>query len=525
MKQQRRFARRVGIASIAVFAAAMALRMPSCYESFWLDELHSAWTVWDGLPEVASRADRGHQSPFYYFGLWFWKQLSGGSELGLRMSSVFATSIACAVLTVGVAGWTRNLVAGIAAGMILAIESNAIFFGTELRPYAGVILFASIAQVCFLRLANSKSRAAHRGAWSLLVVAILIAALLQPTSLGILALFPAALLTRWAIVDPRQLIRFTILDACLMLAFGAVLFVLWNITLGESWQERSQWALFGQATELRQLLTAWTWRWLLILPIVLAVLSSLMSAFGTRGSTDHVPNSEVTVTVVVLSIIAVSGTFLYWFVSWMGWAPIWHRRYFVSVLPIFATIIGLAVEAVASCGRHWGSGERTGTALGAMSALLLVLGLGWHQRTWQMLRTYPVALAIRGEDWRSAVAWVNENAVDADRIYLDSGLIESRVLFWSNRGRQPKRLPEAQAEYLRFPVRGPYELEHTATLCDLTVQSQVAPIGPHQTEVAYILARRPARLVPAPPDSIHQRVIPFGGVSVVMRSSTPEQLR
>ncbi len=515
MKPGGRFDHRVGIASIAVFAVAVALRMPSCYESFWLDELHSAWTVWDGLSEVASRADRGHQSPFYYFGLWFWKQLAGGSELGLRMSSVLATSIACAVLTAGVSIWTRNLASGVAAGLILAIESNAIFFGTELRPYAGVILFASIAQVCFLRLASLKSRVVNQGLWSLMIVSILIAALLQPTSLGILALFPVALLTRWAIVNPRQLIRFTLLDAWLMLTFGVVLLVLWKLTLGESWQERSQWALFGQATELRQLLTIWTWRWLLILPLAVAIVS----AVGTRGFRGRIPNGELFVTVGVLSIIAVLGTFLYWLVSWMGWAPIWHRRYFVSVLPIFATIVGLAVEAVASCGRNWSSAKRTGSVLGAATALLLVLGLGWHQRTWQALRTYPVALAIRGEDWKSAVAWVNRNASDTDRIFLDPGLIESRVLFWSNRGRQPKRLPEAQAEYLRFPVRGPYSVELEVTLCDLAIQSQVASIAPRQSEVACILARRPARLVPAPPNSINQRVIPFGGVTVVLRSA------
>jgi hypothetical protein len=521
MNPQGRFDHRVGIASIAVFAAATALRMPSCYESFWLDELHSAWTVWDGLSEVASRADRGHQSPVYYFGLWLWKQLAGGSELGLRMSSVLATSVACAVLSVGVANWTRNLAAGIAAGMILAIESNAIFFGTELRPYASVILFASIAQVCFLRLVDSTSRIANRGLWSLLIAAILIAALLQPTSLGILALFPVALLTRWAIVNPRHLVRFTLLDAWWMLTGAAVLFVLWKITLGESWQERSQWALFGQATDWRQLLTIWTWRWLLILPLALAIVSAL----GTRGSGGQVPNGELFVTVSVLSIIAVSGTFLYWFVSWVGWAPIWHRRYFVSVLPIFATIVGLAVEAVASCGRHWSRGERTRIVLGTVTALLLVLGLGWHQRTWQALRTYPVALAFRGEDWRSAVAWVNRNAGDADRIYLDPGLIESRVLFWSNRGREPRRMSEAQAEYLRFPIRGPYYIERAVTLCDLAIQSQLAPIDPRPNEPACILARRPARFVPAPPNSINQRVIPFGGVSVVLRSSTPERSR
>ena len=515
MKSQGRSDRRVAIASIAVLAIATALRMPSCYESFWLDELHSAWTVWDGLSEVASRADRGHQSPFYYFGLWFWKCVVGGSELGLRMSSVLATSMACAVLTFGVADWTRNVAAGVAAGMILAIESNAIFFGTDLRPYAGVILFAAIAQIGFLRLADSKSRVANRGQWSLLIVCILVAALLQPTSLGILCLFPVALLTRWAIVHPRELVRFTLFDAWLILAVAAILLVFWKITLGESWQERSQWALFGQAVELRQLFTIWTWRWLLILPLALAIALAL-GAIGFRG---RLPHRELFLTLGVLSIIAVFGNFLYWFVSWMGWAPIWHRRYFVSVLPIFATIVGLSVEAVASCGRDWGWGERTRRVVGALTALLFVLGLGWHQGTWQALPGYPVALAIRGEDWRSAVAWLNRNAGDADQVYLDPGLIESRVLFWSNRGEPPKHLTEAGSEYLRFPVRGPYPLERAVALCDVAIQSQVAPILPPQKGAAYILARRPAQLVPPPPKSVNQRVIPFGGVSVVLRSS------
>ena len=144
--------RAVLIAATAVFAIAIALRMPSCYESFWLDELHSAWTVWDDLSAVTSRAEAGHQSPLYYQGLWLWKQLAGSSELGMRLSSVLATALSCVVLTIGVARWSGVLSAGITAGMVLAIERNAIFFGTEIRPYAWILLLASIAQVCLLNL-------------------------------------------------------------------------------------------------------------------------------------------------------------------------------------------------------------------------------------------------------------------------------------------------------------------------------------------------------------------------------------
>ena len=61
---ERPSARSIVTASIVVFAVALLLRIPSCYESFWVDELHSAWCVWDNLADVPARAEIGHQSPF-----------------------------------------------------------------------------------------------------------------------------------------------------------------------------------------------------------------------------------------------------------------------------------------------------------------------------------------------------------------------------------------------------------------------------------------------------------------------------
>ena len=83
----------IGTASLAVFCTAIILRVPSCYESFWIDELHSAWVVWDSLGDVTPRAKLGHQSPFYFVGLWFWKQIVGGGEVALRLSSILAVAL------------------------------------------------------------------------------------------------------------------------------------------------------------------------------------------------------------------------------------------------------------------------------------------------------------------------------------------------------------------------------------------------------------------------------------------------
>lgn len=84
---------RLAAAVAAVFVAAVLIRLPACYESFWVDELHSAWAVWDGIDQVQPRAAAGNQTPVYFFGLWFWRQLVGRSEVALRMSSVLAMSV------------------------------------------------------------------------------------------------------------------------------------------------------------------------------------------------------------------------------------------------------------------------------------------------------------------------------------------------------------------------------------------------------------------------------------------------
>ena len=69
----------IWLISIAVCSLAIFLRLPSCYESLWLDELHSAWIISDGIGSVYQRSIIGHQSPCYYYVLWTWQELFGDS--------------------------------------------------------------------------------------------------------------------------------------------------------------------------------------------------------------------------------------------------------------------------------------------------------------------------------------------------------------------------------------------------------------------------------------------------------------
>src|SRR6056297_3580135 len=265
-----------------VCVLAIAVRLPACDESFWIDELHSAWCIWGSWEQIFARAAWGHQSPIYFVGLWIWKQIFGGSEIVLRMTSVLAVAAATAVTFGGVLRWTHSRTAAVAAGFVIALESNSLFFGTELRPYAAVILFSSVAVVCFVRLASDQSSAgtaaeqSHvRRWWIGLVVAVLAAAIVQPTSLGVLAWLPAAVVAG----SLRRSYGTTMVGAGsagnrvtqvgLALATLAVAAVLWMTTLGQAWQQRSDWAAFASATHSGQIFQAWSWLWLLLIPALL----------------------------------------------------------------------------------------------------------------------------------------------------------------------------------------------------------------------------------------------------------------
>src|SRR6056297_2163722 len=131
---------------------AVAFRIFTWWQRLCTVEFHSALAVWGNFPEVGPRAAAGNQTPFYFWGLWLWKLLFGGSEIALRLSSVLAMAAASGILVVTVARQHASLLAGLLAGLFLAVDANALFFGTELRPYAWVVLGTTVAAGLFASL-------------------------------------------------------------------------------------------------------------------------------------------------------------------------------------------------------------------------------------------------------------------------------------------------------------------------------------------------------------------------------------
>lgn len=443
--------RAIGISAALVVMLAIFLRLPSSHESFWVDELHTAWAVSDSLSEAVDRAAQGHQTPVYFMAVWFWKQLVGEGELALRLSSILAVAAAGGVLVVALARTAGTLVAGVLGGLILAIESNSLFFGTELRPYAWVILLASLAVACFARLWPAESRHGDRSAWAALVILCVLAAVMQPTAAGVLAWLPLVLLVRWWWRSSSGAVRrWSRTDSVLAAVVVAASWVIWQTTLRQTWGQRQIWAAFAAADHFRQVLRVWPWTSLVGVPLALVAAGRIVARSARRRDQARLLAGPA----VVLFVSAIGVTMLYWLVARAEWLPVWHRRYFIAVLPLMAAGAGLSAGSL--------SGALPASAAGRSGAWAaagcVIIALAWQQGTAVGLWRLPGPLVRRGEDWRGAAAWIRSVRHRDDPVYVDAGLIES-TLYLSPSAEAEPRLTAAQREYLSYPLRGPYRVQ------------------------------------------------------------------
>jgi hypothetical protein len=234
--------------------------------------------------------------------------------------------------------------------------------------------------------------------------------------------------------------------------------------------------------------------------------------------------AHVILPTVLIALIAVAVTLAYWVGSRIGWLPLWHRRYFIAVLPMFAVVTGGCVATVADSIRF--------RRLAPYVCIFLIAGLVYRQSMHLSLRNYPVAYAVRGEDWRGAVKWVRNRAEPTDRIYIESGLIESTG--WSRRagalmkGAYPDPFtiyvqPDAdQSRYMCFPVDGPYRLDQPTEPVGADLMFPLEVLN-NDADQVFILVRRPPDRISIDPtkwgwvygNRIPETIKSFGNVTVI----------
>lgn len=460
---------------VTIFVVAFFARWPSCGESFWLDELHTAWTVAGDWADVSPRASIGNQQTAYFDVLWFWQRLPPqalirvyGIEAWLRLTGVLLTSLAAVVAfrivrqRLQASPTAIDTGVGLVAAMVLALDSHAIFYGTELRPYAAIVLVSALAVGIVFpvgRQVTSMDR------WWLHVT-VLAAAWIHVTSLITLGWLLAVVIVHDALRlghrgHMNAFWKSHLVPVCLWLLVGFV----WLNQNSTLWQSRSNWQSFALATSPVQIWQMWSW-----LPLVIGP-----GVFWWMGPREH--RREVGVLVWVIGGSTVIG----YLVSKYGGIPVWHRRYYVAALPMMAVLMGLLLLSTEPRRKRH-----------AISFGLVCLGLLlWQQGTWAKLIRGETRLARRGEDWRAAVAFINHQKTGHEPVWVDASLIEQQR--FSARVDDP-----VFEEYFRYPVGGPYSVIEAVGVGSNAMEPWLATgqrSEPRTKDRIYLLRGRPGAML------------------------------
>ena len=422
----------LALAAITILSAAP--RVMQSRESLWIDELHTSWVAAGPLREVASRASMGNQSALFFWLEWLLVRAFGASELTLRLPSIVAGSLLPVALYVLAGRWTRLAVVPLVAAALIIIEPFFLFYATEARPYALVQLLAVV----------------HIG--------LLPEVMRRPT----------VWLRAGFVVSGALLFHLHYTTALLFVA-DLLAFVIWKCTAARR-GSTTTYSFTSFATDLAVIA-------LVCLPALPSVLAIYERRENWRSFVDEKPSPwmifvvlpwAASALIIAADLLAkaairigkpVSGTarrVLRWHVSLLCWllAPVigawlltrtevallFFSRYLVAASP--AAIL-LAASCAGLAPWRW---TRWAIAAALVATSLILSGIAAnYQREGRFIMD-------RQEDWRGAVAWINDQRQTTPLpVIVSPGLIEDRALS----GPHDKRL-EA---YCLFPVTGLYRLD------------------------------------------------------------------
>lgn len=447
---------------LGILLVAFWLRACQSSESLWLDELHTAWVVADGLRPLPRRAALGNYSPVYFGLVWAATQLAGFDEFGLRLCSILAGTALVGGVYLVAARWTSCWQAGLLAALLVAVDRHCVFYGQEARPYALVQLVGLVNIGLFAR-ASARPSALSRGLWIATAVllfylhytaALLLAAELAYIGAIWLARFRpawtghggrpqghapvdagtdrarAACPWRWGWIDGL------VVGVCVLPALPH----LRQIAL-----RRADWSLFVPER------TWWkVWEIGNVFPLgmyVLTPVTVLAIAWGCtwlcrarRGMATTRPRMNGSGLLLVACWLLVPAM-IAWVATSQATTPLFFRRYLIvsAVTPIL-----VAAWCAAAC-----------PSVGWRAALATtVLGLSIYQGgmvgRW---RQDGRVLGDRAQDWRGAVAHVRDQSRPEQPVFVRSGLIEAERWYASE--------DLDQREYCLLPVLGLYRLEQS----------------------------------------------------------------
>lgn len=413
-----------GLVGLLVFARLFyAWWLLAIHDPLWLDELHTDWHVATSLGDVVGRSLRWNQTPLFFIVEWLVTGWLGNAPWSLRLTSLLAM-----VGTVGVLIWliawrTGDWVAAVVVAVGFASIDWVAFYATEARPYALLMLVATIQLGVWSKRVMPPAVARQdssgiRGAIIDCLLAVLLVAI-HPVALVFLATQIVCHGVLLAVARPGWSWKGKWLRLSGSLC-GLCLSMLWLVGLRNSLAHRELWYQVAEPSELM------SWAiWLSVVwsvPLFVAVVTPRFTVANGQLRSAWWLFAFCCSGIVGLLICQAAGIF-----------PIAHPRYAMMFLPGWALACGLALGSL--------RGPFLRLAMVSGIAILLWLaprpelsagGVAWRQPSTWFWRAVSVGTVEqwRREDWESVVEMIAAHRGQSQRslLLLFSNVLEDRLL-------------------------------------------------------------------------------------------------
>jgi mannosyltransferase len=460
------------VALVIVTIVGALLRFSLAAESLWLDELHTAWVAQGGFGDVAWRSAIGNQTPLYFWLIWALTRLVDPNEVVLRLPSLVAGGLLPVAVFWVTARWTGRVWLGVLAAVLAAFDPESIFYATEARPYAVVVLLAIVHVALVADLPRQPTIARRAG----VVAGAAILFHLQPTSALLLAAELAYLggtLVRDARTPlPKDGRRYSARDLGIDAGIAALAILPAVPLLAEIFSRRGNWTGFiAQVSVLRVVDVPWG-------PfIALLWIGSVAVRRIRKAPPIHAPGRDGEARIAVTLCWLLGPPLLAWLLTATDIARLFFPRYLLSSTPAAFVLIALLLARIGA--------PRVRTAIGIALALIAIV------ESRAFAPGFEASLA-KPDDWRTPIATLNREWPSARYpVLIKSHLIECASV--------ERSLDRRLREYCVLPVLSLYRGPAGATLIPVGDQAnEVLAQALRTNAAAWVFDRASLKLIRAP---------------------------
>ncbi|MFD7983837.1 glycosyltransferase family 39 protein [Kitasatospora indigofera] len=409
----------------------------------WRDEV-STWTASTrSLGDLLRMLDHVDASNgVYYVLMHFWTSVFGDSTIALRLPSVLAMAGAAAFSTLTARRMFDSRVAGLAAGLLLAVVPSISRYAQEARSYALVTCAVAAATWLLLRALDRPGL----GRWAAFSACLALAGGAHLVSLSTVAgQLALVLLHLWR---TRAALKLRLLWQYPLAVLAALAPLVPLMQLGSSQTNRQLGWIPAPTVEALRTFGQWLFASLDVYHVFVALALATLLWSGRRLAA---------VQLLLLAVLPVVGV---WVVS-RGGTSYFIDRYLLFTLPAWASLAGGGVGALYATARRWAPARVCAVLALALIAVPAVQSLPQHRA----LRS--VLAHEQWDDYRSAAAVIAAGFRPGDGMVAPHGeknwaMIGPGVNFYLPRNLHPYPVflqnTAAQAEDL-FPTECPVAVQ------------------------------------------------------------------